>query len=283
MNENRHYDSERNVLPQNWTNNNATKYYNRAFWKRCTCEYGTKNLAKETADKWNPTATERSSWTNGCNSCSPYYNRPHNYYYSYNPNDCNDCNDCNNYNNYNNYNDCNDCTNDRPKCHSPANQGLKSYVYKNDNCGDCKDVSIVYTIAKPDMDCDNVVELKIPNGGSKELYLAKFFPPEFIDNSRYQCATLATYNRMPNNAIDNRQMELFTPSDQAALVRRGIKNYAYAKLLMDEGKINHELFGYHIPSNVAGNPSYYYMGGGSDNGNTNTGLSSQDIVKAYFV
>ena len=291
MNGNRHFDPERNILPQNWTNSNATKYYNRGFWKRSPCEYGTKNLAKETADKWYPTATEESSWTNGCNPRSTYYDQPHNYYYSYNPNDCGDGGDCNSnkncdcnknnceHNGYHNHGHGHGYGNNN--CQNSNIHELKSYVYNN-NCGDCKDVSIVYTIAKPDMDCDNIVELKIPAGGSKEAYLAKYFPPEFIEASRYQCATVTTYNRMPNNAVDNRQMELFTPSDQAALVRRGVKNMAYAKMLLDDGKIQHDLYGYNIPSSVAGNPSYYYMNNGSYNGNTNVGLPNQDTIKAYF-
>src|SRR5439155_25590176 len=72
----------------NWTNENASGYYNRAFWKRCPCEYGTMNPCKQTADKWYPTANEPSKWTNGCSSCTDYYERPARFYYDYNTENC---------------------------------------------------------------------------------------------------------------------------------------------------------------------------------------------------
>src|SRR5579872_6955982 len=88
---NKHFDSLKNKLPDNWTNAKATDYYNRAFWERCKCEYGPQNPSKDGADKWFATANEPSKWTTGCNKNSDVYDRPFNYYYSYNPDDCVDC------------------------------------------------------------------------------------------------------------------------------------------------------------------------------------------------
>ena len=312
MSDNRHFDCLKNKLPDNWTNSNATGYYNRAFWKRCKCEYGTKNPCKETADKWNTVPTEPDKWTKGCSPCSSYYNRPPSFYYTYNPDDCGDCGNCHKckkgcddrkdcQDNCNNdcddvckcdgkrwnvfSNICNRCHKRYPRedCQSKAScHPLKSYVYKS-GCNDCQDVAIVYRMINNGTDCDNIVELKIPVGGSKEVYLARHFSPEFIEANKYQCATIPTYNGMQNNHIDNMREEEFTVSDQTALVKRGIKNALFAKQLIDEGKLIHEKHNFSIPMNVSGRTSYYYFGDNFTSGSTSTGLAPQDAVKAYFI
>lgn len=352
MSDNRHFDCLKNKLPDNWTNSNATGYYNRAFWKRCKCEYGTKNPCKETADKWNPVASEPDKWSKGCNPCSGYYNRPPAYFYSYNPRDCGNCGNCDDCHKHHDhhgghhgdrhndhhddhhsdhhsdhrdihhdddhddhrehgqhkhkhhYDDCCDCEDKKwnifsnicNKCHKRYRKEdckknceskaschpLKSYVYKN-GCNDCQDVAIVYRMINNGMDCDNIVELKIPVGGSKEEYLAKHFSPEFIEANKYQCATVPAYNAMQNNVIDNRREEEFTPSDQAALVKRGINNALFAKQLIEEGRLIHEKHEFSIPMNVSGRTSYYYFGDNFTSGSTQTGLAPQDAVKAYFI
>lgn len=133
INSNKHFDCLKNTLPDNWTNSNATSYYNRAFWKRCQCEYGTQNIAKETADKWYPTATEPSKWTKGCSPCSEYYNEPANYYHSYNPQDCG--------NSGNGSNLCDPCGSKKWKnpnqCqpHNPCDRS--SYCCPQNPCGNC--------------------------------------------------------------------------------------------------------------------------------------------------
>jgi hypothetical protein len=132
-------------------------------------------------------------------------------------------------------------------------------------------------------DCDNIVELKIPIAGSKESYLAKNFSPEFIDANRFQCATLPVYNAIPNNIVDNMREEEFTVSDQAALTKRGINNALFAKQLMEEGKLIHEKHSFIIPMNVCGRTSYYYFGDCAKAGSTQTGLTSTDLYKGYFI
>lgn len=316
--ENRHFDPLKNKLPYNWTNSNATGYYNRAFWKRCKCEYGTTNPCKETADKWNPVATEPSKWTEGCSPCSSYYDRPRSYYYTYNPDDCgnsgfrkkchdsSDTDSCDTDTNTETHG-CEEieyCTcsgrkwnvfsNFCKRCKKPYNNDncsdldskkhcspLKSYVARH-GCNDCQDFAIVYRMIDNEQDCDNIVELKIPVGGSKEMYLAKHFSPEFIEANRFQCATMPEYNALPNNIIDNMREEEFTLSDQNALVKRGIKNSVFANQLIDEGKLIHEKHSYMIPMNVCGRTSYYYFGNCATSGSTQTGLAHQDRYKSYF-
>lgn len=259
---NKHFDCLRNKLPDNWTNSNATNYYNRDFWKRCPCEYGTSNPSKDTADKWNPTANEPSKWTHGCSSNDGYYNRPRNYYHSYNTDDCGKCNTgCNT--------GCNNGCSSMNACVTPC------------GCGECNDVSIVYRMVNPEIDCDNIVELRIPRGGSKEQYLTKF-SPEFVYANRFQCATVPVYNACPNNVIDNRRELEFTESDQAALTKRGINNALQAQKLIDEGKLTHNKHSFQIPMNVIGRSAYYKLGDGYTNGSTKTGLAKEDIAKYYF-
>lgn len=325
--DNRHFDCLKNKLPDNWVNHNATGYYNRAFWKRCKCEYGTKNPCKETCDKWNTVATEESKWNKGCTPCSNYYSKPASYYYTYNPDDCGNCGGCNkckkshDCGNCGNCNKCKpkpcDCDKCRPKCESKCDDDydyckcvkkwnvfsgncnkcgkkckredcqdnrihpLKSYVYKS-GCNDCQDVAIVYRMINSEQDCDNIVELKIPVGGSKEVYLAKNFSPEFIEANRFQCATVPVYNGLDNNVIDNMREVEFTESDQSALTKRGINNYLFAKELMEDGRLIHERHGFNIPMNVCGRTSYYYFGDCATAGSTLTGLHQNDKIKAYF-
>lgn len=307
-----HFDCTKNTLPPNWTNSNATAYYNRAFWKRCKCEYGTHNPCKETADKFNPVATEPNKWTKGCSPCSSQYNRPANYFYSYNPEDCGDCNRFSGRWPHNGKGNCveekdNDCCcekskkwnvfNNEPcgKCHKNKDredcddhdehnkrrdEGLRTYV--RGGCGDCNDVAVVYRMPNEERDCDNIVELRIPVGGSKEKYLARNFSPEFIYANRFQCATLPAINEMHNNIVDNRREEEFTVSDQAALTKRGINNALFAQQLIDEGKLIHDRSSFNIPMNVIGRSCYYYLGDGISVGSTATGLTQQDIIKGYF-
>ena len=319
MDYSRHFDCLKNKLPPNWTNNNATGYYNRKFWKRCKCEYGPKNPCKATADKWNPVADEPSKWTEGCSHCSSYYNSDPSFYYSYNPRDCGDCGtkgDCRS---------CEKCKNKNEPCRDrlyedrPYRDELyrdeervyeeDSYLYKDDwgkrtdwgrycnwtkpscfendkcgyakNCDRCTDVPVIFRMVNDALDCDNIVEFKIPVGCSKEMYLAKF-SPEFIEASRFQCATMPAYNSLPNNLVDNLNEEKFTPSDQMALTKRGINNYFYAQRLIDEGKLIHERQGFSIPMDVYGRSAYYYLGNYIDQAGAVTGLSNYDAYKGYF-
>jgi len=313
-NTNRHFDCLKNKLPYNWTNNNATGYYNRAFWKRCKCKYGPENPCKATADKWCPTATEPTAWTEGCSHCDPYYSRDPSYFYTYNPADCGTCGG-------NNRANCETCRgNDKPccckndgkcdgKCNDCLRNGnhldhvgrdnrydgvgglggfgrpavrdpLQAYVSRS-CCNDCQDVAIVYRMPYGTEDCDNIVELKIPIGGTKEFYLAKF-SPEFVAANRFQCATVPTYNSLPNNLVDNMRAEEFTISDQASLTKRGINNHLYAQRLIDEGKLINTKYTFSIPMNVYGRTAYYYFGNPDDAGGTQTGLSYYDAFKGYF-
>lgn len=358
INNNKHFDCLKNTLPDNWTNSNATGYYNRAFWKRCQCEYGTKNICKDTADKWFPTATEPSKWTKGCSPCSDYYQHPANYYYSYNPKDCGDpcvpcdpcgskkwknpydechphkpcgncnrcrglysegsfccpqnpcgnCDKCHGGNDCGNCGNCNRCRNPCSPCNpcghcdkcyqhrfcSPCNPcgqcdkcrswsrkgSFKAYV-SGSSCNDCMDVAIVYRMPNTETNCDNIVELKIPTGGSKEKYISKF-SPEFIYNNRYQCATCPVYGTGLLNVIDNRREQEFTPSDQAALIKRGINNSLRAQQMIDSGDLINDKHSFQVPMNVIGRSSYYYLGNGVDYGSTQTGLMKEDITKSYF-
>jgi len=353
-----HFDCTKNKLPSNWTNGNATAYYNRAFWKRCKCEYGTDNPCKKTADKWNTVATEPSRWTKGCSPCSSYYDKPSSYFYTYNVDKCGETSRCkcidkdkcncdykhhghddhghghddhghgHDDHGYDNHrrgdehihrcddhchkscerNHCrsrcgNRCDGHRcdehchrscepnncrshcgSQCHleKKCDERLKAYIYDDNCCGGCKDVEIVYKMINNTLDCHNIVELRLPPGGSKEVYMAKNFSPEFVYANRFQCATVPTYYHMPNNVIDNRKQEDFTPSDQSALTKRGIHNALTAQRLVEEGKLIDNRFAFQIPMNVIGRSCYYYLGDGITNGSLRTGLAKEDIVKGYF-
>jgi len=159
---------------------------------------------------------------------------------------------------------------------------MKTYI-TNDRCKDCTDVAVVYRLVNEETDCDNIVELRIPVGGSKERYLAQNFSPEFIYANRYQCATVPIYTPFAaNNVIDNRRQLEFTESDQNALTKRGINNSLYAQQLIDEGKLIHDKQSFQIPMNVIGRSAYYYLGDQINTGSTRTGLMKEDISKFYF-
>ena len=263
-----YFDESKNKLPVNWTNNNATAYYNRSFWERCKCEYGTKNPCKEIADIFNPTLTEKSKWTNGCNSDYYYKYYPDSSYNKKHKKKC-DC-DCEE--------DC-DC---ECGCRKKNNQQYLTSCITNDRCSECKDISIIYRTPNEETDCDNIVELRIPNNGSKEKYLAKYFSPAFVYANRFQCATVPVYNKLPNNQIDNKREVEFTEATQQALTNRGVKNSFIAQQFIDSGKIINEKNAMTIPMNVFGRSSYYYFGNSTNSGNTNTGLVIDDIAKGYF-
>lgn len=292
MSGNKHFDCLKNTLPDNWVNSNATGYYNRAFWKRCKCEYGTSNPCKETADKWNPVATEPSKWTKGCSPASDYYDTDPQFLYTYNSEDCGSCHSrpcrcrrkcgCDGDRRKSPCDICRKCngcddSDDEDDCGCSP---LKSYLY-NVHGGECQDVAIVYRMIDEEMDCDNIVELKIPVGGSKEVYLARHFSPEFVESNRFQCASVPCFNSYPNNVVDNMRQEEFTESDQRALTQRGIKNALYAKELIKDGKLSYNSYTYSQPSNAATNNNYYYFGGGHSNG-VNTGLTSHDSRRGLF-
>lgn len=292
---NQHFDCLKNTLPPNFTNNMATAYYNRAFWKRCPCEYGPSNPCKELADKWNPVTTETSRWTKGCSPCSSYYNGPSRYNYTYNPNDCGDrsgrwypvCHPPQ----YHDYcgcgnNACNKCfpcskcqTHCQPGCPCHKFQPcekipMQSYIVNN-RCSDCTDVAIMYRMTNEQYDCDNIVELRIPVGGSKEKYLASRFSPEFMYANRFQCAVAPTYNHMPNNVIDNRRQEEFTPSTQEFLTKRGINNYLKAEKLINDGQLLADKQTYQVNSILNERLT-------SSRVTPITGLLKDDIATAYF-
>jgi hypothetical protein len=152
----------------------------------------------------------------------------------------------------------------------------------NNNCNNCTDVAIVYRMVNEERDCDNIVELRIPNGGSKEKYMAQRFSPDFVYANRFQCATVPVYNTLNNNSIDNRRQFEFTESDQNALTKRGINNYLTAQKLLAEGKLIHDKQSFTIPMNVAGRSSYAQFGDTLRTGSTITGLANDDLLKTYF-
>ena len=85
----RHFDPLRNKLPQNWTNENATKYYNRCWWKKCKCELRLNSYNNcTTGDKWDPCGECESKWTQGCNPCSNFHKKDKKFYYTYNRKNC---------------------------------------------------------------------------------------------------------------------------------------------------------------------------------------------------
>ena len=294
-----HFDCTKNTLPPNWTNSNATAYYNRKFWKRCKCEYGPDNPCKHTADRFNPVATEPTQWTEGCcHNC--HGNIGGTATCNCRPNNCRNCHGDND-DNKSNISDHSSISNrvDNAQRDIKIDQRLQPYVQSRSlsrslsqsrscggcgGCGECQDVSIVYRMPNPETDCDNIVELKIPVGGSKEMYLAKF-SPAFLYANRFQCATLPAPNLMHNNLIDNRRQEEFTVSDQSALTKRGINNALYAQHLVDTGQLTHTKQAFTIPMNVIGRSSYYYLGDIGDGNVVSgaiTGLSSYDLFKGYF-
>jgi len=158
---------------------------------------------------------------------------------------------------------------------------MKSYV--GNDCGDCRDVAIVYMDTNYVTDCDNIVEVRTPVGGTKERYLAKHFSPEFIDRNRFQCATVPYINAYPNNVIDNMNQKLYTVSDQQALVARGVKDFETAKQFAAKGELTNDRHNFRIEMNKCNNTAYPKMCESDGVGSTRTGLRSFDKVKGYYM
>jgi hypothetical protein len=174
---------------------------------------------------------------------------------------------------------------------SDCNQKYYKYGAYNNNChgnnsyggayGDCDDDTetiIQYVANNAVLACNDVVELKVPPGGSKEMYLAQF-SEEFIYNNRFQCVEPAVYNECPGNLIDNRREEEYTEFDQRYLVSNSIRNSELARMVSTKRRHKHS-----IPMSVAGNGTYFYLGGtGNRQGSNQTGLYGPHITgKPYF-
>lgn len=304
---NKHFDCLKNTLPDNFFGSKANWYYNRKGWKNC-CKFGTQNVAKRTADKWNAHPEQSDKWTEGCDKgeCSNnYFECPRNYFYTYDTRNCGKCkcgkkdkcgrtDPCQCRGTY----ICNGCQNGRDcgqtsrpatGCNSckggsaSEKYGKSDKRYISDSCCGCTDVAIVYRMACEDYACDNIVEFKFPDGGSKEKYFVSMtYPEEFVEACKWQCATVPVYNTCQQNLIDNRRQQEFTLSDQNALVKRGINNALYAHRLVEEGKLNHQKYGYEVPMNLASNPTYYYFGDPYQSGSVQTGLTKYDLTRFYF-
>lgn len=279
----RHFDPLRNRLPENWTNSDATKYSSRCTWKKCKCQLtiNTPNDCNTVADKWDPCGSCESKWVQGCNPCSNYHKSNQKYAYTYNRKNCGcseenqapgtDCGCDQKYNKHCGKSDyLSDCESVCSKSYNPCNP------CDDNSCPE--EVIIKYVSSNVPIACDNVVELKIPPGGSKAQYLAKF-SSEFIYNNRFQCALPSVYNNCPSNVIDNRREEEFTESDQKALVLRNIKNIVLAESFVTRIRHKHS-----IPSPALLNGTYYYLGGPENrNGSNQTGLYGGQITgKPYF-
>jgi hypothetical protein len=276
----RHFDPLKNKLPENWTNSNATKYYNRCWWKKSKCELQQNSYnGCATGDKWDPCGQCKSKVSQGCNPCSDFHKEDHKYFYTYNRNNCSCSKSKENL--------CNKCKQCKCKCKCNGHGGHGSDCccnkcttynkeYGNQCCDD--DVVIRYVANNSVVSCSNLVELKIPVNGSKARYLAQF-SDEFIDNNRFQCVIPAVYNNCVGNVIDNRREEEFTESDQRALVNRNIKNKILAERVTTRIRHKHS-----IPSNIAQNGTYYYLGGtGNRQGSNQTGLYGPNVTgKPYF-
>ena len=144
------------------------------------------------------------------------------------------------------------------------------------------DIAIVYRMPYREMNSENIVDLKIPVRGTKEKYLSNF-SPEFIYCNRYQCATSPVYDSGSGNAIDNRRQKEFTPSDQSALTKRGIKNYLFAKQLANENKLGNDTYAFKFPMNVSGRTAYPLLGSqGVYHSPGSPGVQTIDITKGYF-
>lgn len=261
----RHFDPLRNKLPQNWTNSNATKYYNRCWWNKCKCEIRLNECDPcVSGDKWDPCGTCPSKFTRGCNPCDPIHSKDQKYYYTYNRQNCG-CSEADA--------SVKDCSCKSDECDNTCGQ-------EYNNCDNyCDDDIVVRFVANNSVvACNDLVELRVPINGSKERYLKKF-SDEFRYNNRFQCAIPATYNNCPGNVIDNRREEEFTESDQRALVQRNIRNKFLAERVATRRRHKHS-----VPSNIASNGTYYYLGGtGNNQGSNQTGLYGPHITgKSYF-
>jgi hypothetical protein len=95
------------------------------------------------------------------------------------------------------------------------------------------DTGIVYRAKKWGSAKNNMVELRVPSGSSKEQYLTKTFSPKFIRDNRYQYV-VPLYSTRHNNFIDNNREEEFTISDQNSLIKRDINNYIHRHKYLHE-------------------------------------------------
>lgn len=267
----RHFDPLRNRLPENWTNSDATKYSNRCTWAKCKCQItiGETNGCSSVADKWDPCGCTESKWVKGCNPCSDFHKKNQNYVYTYNRKNCG-CSEEND-SPLSKKCGCNDDDDSSDDCGSCSNKYAKNNKY---DCRPCpEEVIIKYVSSNVPVACNNLVELKIPTGGSKAQYIAQF-SSEFIYNNRFQCALPAVYDNCPSNVIDNRREEEFTESDQRALVLRNIKNIVTAEQFTTRIRHKHS-----IPSPATMNGTYYYLGGPENrNGSNQTGLYGPQIT-----
>lgn len=287
----RHFDPCKNKVPCNFFGQSVkTGYYSFCAWKRCKCQYGPNNSCKENSDKWNICNKCTSKWTKGCGK-----KKNGHYFNSYKGcGGCGDCDDC-----YNAcYDPCRPCSMCGPCC-DPCKKYMgcppgcclpccKPYVqpatsFVNSDCDDCsQQVAIVFRGGDECMDCDNIVEMSLPKGGTKESYLAARFPTSFVRKNKYQCATVPYINEEPNNLIDNMHEQDFTISDQMSLTMRGVKSYETAKLMQKRGEITNNRHNFRIESDACGKTAYYKLGKCNDVGSTKTGLLSNDKVKGYF-
>ena len=235
----RHFDPLRNKLPENWTNSNATKYYNRCWWKKCKCELQLNSYnGCATGDKWDPCGDCKNKWNQGCNPCSDFHKQDKKFFYTYNRKNCG-CSESNEGN-------CNKCKNKKDKGHGKDCCCSKCSAYNKEYGEQCcdEDVVIRYVANNAVVSCSNLVELKVPVNGSKARYLNQF-SDEFIDNNRFQCVIPAVYNNCVGNVIDNRREEEFTESDQRALVSRNIRNKFLAERVTTRIRHKHS-----IPSKI---------------------------------
>lgn len=255
FNENiRHFDCEKNKVPKNFFSSSVkTGHYAYCIWGKNKCEYGPNNPCKENSDKWNICNRCTSKWTTNCNQSPTYH-----YFDSYTKK-CNSCDE---------------------KYQKIDNECYKNDDYYKNEC--CKQVSVVFRGGDENIDCDNIVELSLPKGGSKENYMAKHFSPEFVKKNRFQCATVPYINAYQGNIIDNMREEEFTVSDQRALVMRGVREFATAQKLLEDGDIINDKHNYKIPMNVCGRTSYYKFGSCGNTGSTITGLGQKEHDNGYF-
>lgn len=262
----KHFDPLKNKIPRNWTGS-RTMHCNKCNWKpKCKIRIDTSSTG-QFAKKWECKDNCAQSCYTSCNtSCNTSYNTSCNTQCPPTSH-CNDkyvekncaCNHCD---------PCKKCYCEQIKpCPKPILPCLaklvtdKSPVYNcNSTCNtntynqyahdDCPEIVIKYINNSNSKLCDNIVELNVPRGGSKEKYLAQF-SQEFRDNNDFMCAEEITYNNCPNNIIDNRREEEFTILDERALVKMNIKNRILAEKYAKNNTHKHSL----APS---GTQSYKY-------------------------
>lgn len=232
----KHFDCLKNVLPDNFTNENISSYYAACFWKKCDCEHGVNQycLSQKSNDKWDICNRCENLWSNckeNCGKCKSGSN-------------CKDSNSSNK-----------DCP-----CANPCKCNCNELIVK----------------MKPSFqvpECDNIVELRLPKNGSKARYVSQRFSEQFIDENRYQCATVPQYLNVPNNfVIDNMREQEFTESDQRSLVMRGVKSAELSRKTINRVRHAHV-----IPASTAGKSAYYYFGS-ENRGSTITGLPTYELT-----